>query len=47
MSNDIRQDTNSTKDPYPRLEPDDPMRHQTDAEILRSQISLKRIGSDF
>ena len=36
VSNDIRQDTNSTKDPYPWLEPDHPRRHHTDAEILRS-----------
>ena len=34
--NDVRQDTNSTKDPYPWLEPQDPRRHQTDAETLRS-----------
>ena len=32
ISNDIRQDTNSTKDPYPWLEPHDPSRHQTGAE---------------
>ena len=40
-SNDIRQDTNSTKDPYLCLEPDDPRRHHTDVEILGSQISLR------
>ena len=36
ISYDVRQDTSSTKDQYPCLEPDDPRRHQTDAEILRS-----------
>ena len=41
VRNDVRQDTNSIKDPYPWLGPDDPRRHQTDAEILRSQISLR------
>ena len=45
--NDVRQDTNSTKDPYPCLEPDDPRRHQTDAEILRSPISLRRLALTF
>ena len=29
------------KDPYPGLEPDDPMKDHTDAEILRSKISLR------
>ena len=41
VSNNIRQDINSTKDPYSWLDPDDPRRHQTDAEILRPQISLR------
>ena len=41
ISNDIRQDTNSTKDPHPWLDPNDPRRHQTDAENLRSLISLR------
>ena len=36
IGSNIRQDINSTKDPYPCLEPDDPRGHQTDAEILRS-----------
>ena len=44
ISSDVRQDTNSTKDPYPWLEPDDPRRHQTDAEILRSLISLRGLA---
>ena len=44
ISNDIRPDTNSTKDTYPCLEPDDPRRHQTDAEILRSQLSLRGLA---
>ena len=47
ISNDVRHDIKSTKDPHPWLEPDGPRRHHTDAEILRSQISLKRIRSDF
>ena len=44
ISNDIRQGTNSTENPYSWLEPDDPRRHQTDAEILRYQISLRGLA---
>ena len=44
ISNEVRQDTNSTKDLYPWLEPDTPRRHQADAEILRSQISLTKLA---
>ena len=41
VSNNIRQDTNSTKDPHPWLELDDLRTHQTDAEILSFHISLR------
>ena len=41
ISNYLSQDAYSTKDPYSWLEPDDPRRHLTDAEILRSQLSLR------
>ena len=41
ISNDIRQGINSIRDQYLWLEPDDPRRYQTDAEVLRSQISLR------
>ena len=44
ISNEVTQDTYSTKDLHPWLEPDDPRRHQTDVEILRIQISLRGLA---